>query len=96
MKRSDPYPQPFAPIEAGQLDGNTMKDVHFVHSHGPSVRVRRYAVKDERGVRYAAELTAVEGSAQRAIIDAATVEELTSLLEIAASAFSAAVRLRSR
>ncbi len=96
MKRSELYPQPFAPIEAGQPDGNTMKDVHFVHSDGPSVRVRHYVVDDGRRVRYSAELTSIDGGTERAIIDASTGEELSVLLEIAARAFSSTVRLRSR
>ncbi len=96
MKRSELYPQPFAPMEPSRTDGNTMKDVHFVHTDGPSVRVRHYEVNDGGKVRYAAELTSIDGGTERAIIDAATGEELSSLIEIAARAFSSTVRLRSR
>lgn len=69
-------------------------DVHFVHKGAPSVRVRHYAIDDGRGVRFSAELTAADSGLERAIIDAASHEELDSLIEIAARAFALAVRLR--
>ena len=96
MKGHDGHPQqivPEMPIRSGE--GST-RDVHFVHRDGPSVRVRHYAIDDGRGVRWSAELTSVDGGVERAIIDAATHEELTVLLEIAARAFAQAIRLRSR
>jgi hypothetical protein len=71
------------------------KDMQFVHKDGPAIRVRQYVIEDDRGVRYAAELTATE-PAERAVIDAASHEELGLLIEPAARAFSVAVRLRQR
>lgn len=70
--------------------------MHFVHADGPSIRVRRYVVENERGVRYSAELCAQEDGLHKAIIDAATHEELGALIEPAARAFALSVRYRSR
>jgi len=72
------------------------KDMQFVHKDGPAVRVRQYVVEDDRGVRYAAELTTQETGLERAVIDAASSEELGLLIEPAARAFAQAVRLRQR
>jgi hypothetical protein len=72
------------------------KDMQFVHKDGPAVRVRQYIVEDDRGVRYAAELTTQESGLERAVIDAGSAEELGTLIEPAARAFSQAVRLRHR
>jgi hypothetical protein len=58
------------------------------------VRVRRFMTENARGVRYSAELS-TEG-AERAIVDAETVEELSSIIEAAARAFALSVRLRTR
>jgi hypothetical protein len=86
MKRMEPQPlTPEAPM---------LKDMHFVHKGAPSVRVRHYAIDDGRSVRFSAELTAVDGGVERAIIDAASHEELDRLIEIATRAFALAVRLR--
>jgi hypothetical protein len=71
------------------------KDMQFVHKDGPAIRVRQYVIEDERGVRYAAELTAYQPG-ERAVIDAPSHEELGLLIEPAARAFSLAVRLRQR
>ncbi len=73
-----------------------LSDMQYVHKDGPAVRVRQYVVEDERGVRFAAELTTQEAGLERAVIDAPTAEELTVLIETAARAFSLAVRLRQR
>lgn len=70
--------------------------MQFVNKDGPAVRVRQYAIEDDRGVRYAAELTTSDSGMERAVIDAATAEELGILLEPAARAFALAVRLRQR
>jgi len=86
MKRSDP--------QQDSTEAPILKDMHFVHKGGPSVRVRHYAIDDGRGVRFSAELTAVEAGVERAIIDAASHEELATLIEIATRAFALAVRLR--
>ncbi len=67
---------------------------HRVHQDAPSVRVRRFMTENSRGVRYSAELS-TEG-AERAIVDAETVEELASIIEAAARAFALSVRLRAR
>jgi len=67
---------------------------HRVHQDAPSVRVRRFMTENARGVRYSAELS-TEG-AERAIVDAETVEELSSIIEAAARAFALSVRLRTR
>ena len=72
------------------------KDMQFVHKDGPAVRVRQYVIEDERGLRFAAELTTQEAGLERAVIDAASAEELGILIEPAARAFSQAVRLRHR
>jgi hypothetical protein len=70
--------------------------MHFVHKDAPSVRVQQYAVQDDRGQRFTAELTAVDGGVERAFIDAGTPEELQVLLEPAVRAFAMSVRLRAR
>jgi hypothetical protein len=70
--------------------------VHLVHKDAPSVRVRQYAITDERGTRFAAELTAVEACVERAIVDALSLDDLALLLEPAAQAFALSVRLRVR
>jgi hypothetical protein len=93
MKRSDGPQQVNAQLPNGSTDGRS-KDVHFVHRDGPSVRVRHYEIDNGRGVRYSAELTSVDGGIERAVIDAASHEELTMLLEIAARAFAQTIRLR--
>ena len=93
MKRSDGPQQVNAQLATGATDGRS-RDVHFVHRDGPSVRVRHYEIDNGRGVRYSAELTSVEGGVERAVIDAASHEELTMLLEIAARAFAQTIRLR--
>ena len=72
-----------------------MRDVTSSHD-APSVRVRHFAVDDGRGVRYSAELTSIDGGTERAIIDAASLEELSVVLEVAARAFAQAIRLRAR
>src|SRR5215813_796955 len=72
------------------------RDMQFVHKDGPAVRVRQYVIEDDRGLRYAAELTTQEAGLERAVIDAASAEELGLLVEAAARAFSQAVRLRHR
>ena len=72
------------------------RDMQFVHKDGPAVRVRQYVIEDDRGVRYAAELTTQEAGLERAVIDAGSPEELGILIEPAARAFSQAVRLRQR
>ena len=89
MKRSEPTQQVSerAPM---------WKDMQFVHRDGPAVRVRQYAIEDDRGVRYAAELTTQESGLERAVIDAASPDELALLIEPAARAFAQAVRLRQR
>lgn len=93
MKRQE---LPAGPVHASTIDpvGSILPDMHFVHKDGPSVRVRQYAIEDDRGTRFAAELTAMETGVERAIIDAATSDELALLLEPAARAFALAVRLR--
>jgi hypothetical protein len=96
MKAPDGNPQTMDGDPPGRAEAGKSRDVHFVHRDGPSVRVRHYAIDDGRGVRYSAELTSVDGGVERAIIDAASHEELTMLLEIAARAFAQAIRLRSR
>jgi hypothetical protein len=73
-----------------------LRDMHFVHSDGPSVRVRRYVVEDERGVRFAAELIAHEAGIERAVIDAPSPDALGALIEPAARAFALSIRLRSK
>ena len=73
-----------------------LKDMHFVHRGAPSVRVRHFTIDDGRGVRFSAELTAVEAGVERAIIDASSHEDLNNLIEIATRAFALAVRLRRR
>lgn len=93
MKRSDGTQQVNAQVSTGATDGRS-RDVHFVHRDGPSVRVRHYEIDNGRGVRYSAELTSVDGGVERAVIDAASHEELTMLLEIAARAFAQTIRLR--
>jgi hypothetical protein len=72
------------------------RDMQFVHKDGPAVRVRQYVIEDDRGVRYAAELTTQEAGLERAVIDAGSPEELGTLIEPAARAFSQAVRLRQK
>jgi len=94
MKRLDGHSQTVGAERSIEADEARSQDVHFVHRDGPSVRVRHYAIDDGRGVRYSAELTSVEGGVERAVIDAASHEELTMLLEIAARAFAQAIRLR--
>jgi hypothetical protein len=76
---------------AGRRDES---DDHRVHQDGPSVRVRQFTTENARGVRYSAELS-TEGP-ERAIVDADTIEELSSLIEAAARAFAVSVRLRTR
>ncbi len=73
-----------------------LTDMHFVHRDGPSVRVRRYVIEDERGMRFVAELSAQEAGIERALIDARSNEELLAMLEPAAQAFAQSIRLRSR
>jgi hypothetical protein len=71
-------------------------DMQFVRKDGPAVRVRQYVIEGDRGVRYAAELIANEAGVERAVVDAASLEELAMLIEPAARAFSLSVRLRRR
>jgi hypothetical protein len=93
MKRSDGPQQVNAQMPPETTDGRS-QDVHFGHRDGPSVRLRHYEIDNGRGVRYAAELTSIDGGVERAVIDAASHEELTMLLEIAARAFAQTIRLR--
>jgi hypothetical protein len=86
MKRTDP--------QQTTTEAPILKDMHFVHKGGPSVRVRHYTIDDGRGVRFSAELTSVEAGVERAIIDASSYEELSHLIEIASRAFALAIRLR--
>jgi hypothetical protein len=72
-----------------------LQDMQFVQKDAPAVKVRPYAIEDERGVRYAAELTTTTTS-DRAVIDASSQEELSRMIESAARAFALAVRLRQR
>jgi len=90
MKRVEGQAQQFS------SPSSILRDLHLVHSDGPSVRVRKYVMEDERGVRYAAELTAQDGVVERAVIDAPTHEALGALIEPAARAFALSVRLRTR
>lgn len=90
MKRTEPQAQKIS--DASPI----LRDMHFVHQDGPSVKVRRYVIEDERGVRYAAELSAQEAGIERAVIDARTSDELGAMIEPAARAFALAIRLRHR
>lgn len=72
------------------------KDMHIVHRDGPSVRVHRYVVEDERGMRHVAELSAHEAGVHRCLIDAPTSEDLGTLIEAAAKAFARSIRQRTQ
>jgi hypothetical protein len=73
-----------------------LEDMHFVHRDGPSVRIRRYVIETGRGVRHVAELSAHEAGVERAVIDAASSDELGAMIEPAARAFALSVRFRNR
>jgi hypothetical protein len=90
MKRSE--------VVAHQVSGPgpIPTDMHFVHRDAPSVRVKRYVVEDARGIRHVAELCAQEAGIERAVIEAASSEELGLMIEPAALAFALSVRFRSR
>ncbi len=87
--------RPDAQVQQVSQAAPIWKDMQFVQKDAPAVRVRQYVIEDDRGVRYAAELTAAVPG-ERAVIDAPSHEELGALIEPAARAFSLAVRLRQR
>jgi hypothetical protein len=70
-------------------------ELHFVHGDSPSVRVRMFC-DTGLGGRCFAELVIVEAGVERAVVDAASPEELRALLPPAVRAFSLAARQRLR
>ncbi len=66
---------------------------HTIQVDGLEIRVRPHVEAGRRGPRHAAELIAPSG--ERAIVDAASEEELEDLLEEAAACFAAAGRTRA-
>ena len=72
------------------------RDLQLVHAGAPSVRVRHFVIETQRGVRHSAELTAQACGLERAVVDAASRQELRILVEHAARAFAQSVRIRQR
>jgi hypothetical protein len=90
MKRSE------VAAQMSSSAGPMQRDMHFVYQDGPSVRVRLYVVENDRGVRHVAELSIHDGRIERALIDAASSQELGEMIEPAARAFALSTGLRSR
>ena len=90
MKRSGVLAHPFSDPSSSQ------PELHFVHHDAPSVRVRRYVVEGHHGPVHVAELSALEAGTERAVIDAASGEELGTMIEAAARMFAISVRFRAR